>query len=360
MIFLMHAARRYVLAAMTTGMALLTLSSACSGAADDGVHARRQETALAGVEQWFAAWELVSRDIYGIDTLRPVEFIFFDNAFIYSTSPGTGEGESVVDGPGLMNWHPVWRRTEQNGNIQLPDGQTIPVGVMSFAAPLSDREAGSFFVMPLPGFWQEAGVTSEVLGLDNLLTGVFLHEFSHSQQMHNFGADLSRFERSYEFKHELSDDIVQDYFADDEGYTSAFRAELALFFGAAHSDDEATRLALAREAMTLYRKRQQDYFTGDRATLARLDDFFLTMEGFGQYSIYAWLKHPQGGGFTAETAEEGVRRGGRWWSQEQGLALFLLLEKFLEPGTWAPLMFGNESVSAIDLIARELSATDEA
>jgi hypothetical protein len=78
------------------------------------------------------------------------------------------------------------------------------------------------------------------------------------------------------------------------------------------------------------------------------------MEGLGQYTMYAWLIHPKGGNIAAETAVKGVRRGGRWWSQEEGLALFLALEKLAPPKKWAPKMFGSTTESVLRLISRNL------
>jgi hypothetical protein len=312
---------------------------------------------VAQISEWFSAWELVSVDVYGVETLRPVDFVFFDSTSVYTTSEITGAGGTRFEGPRLLNRHYLWRFAEHNGSIDLPDGSTVPSGLMSFAAP-ADRHAGrAFFVMPLPDFWEAADVKSDELGLENLLTGVFLHEFSHSQQMHNFGAQMSAFERRDRLDEPLTDDVVQETFERDERYESRFRDEVALFYDAAHSRSAGDRLALARQAMDRYRTRQQQYFVGDRALFRELDDFFLTMEGFGQFTMYAWLVHPEGGGLGKAVAEAGVRRGGKWWSQEEGLALFLLLQRFSAPRDWAGSMFGEDYGLVTDLIETEL-ATD--
>jgi hypothetical protein len=39
-----------------------------------------------GVKKWFTAWELVSRKIYRLEKTDPVDFIFFDEQFVYATS----------------------------------------------------------------------------------------------------------------------------------------------------------------------------------------------------------------------------------------------------------------------------------
>ncbi|WP_315822310.1 hypothetical protein [Paraflavitalea speifideaquila] len=54
---------------------------------------------------------------------------------------------------------------------------------------------------------------SKELGLDNLVTAVFLHEFSHTRQQSGMGAMGDSIEKKHTFKDpELSDDIVQHVF----------------------------------------------------------------------------------------------------------------------------------------------------
>lgn len=314
----------------------------------------KNEFALKGVEQWFAAWELVCKEVYKIDTLKPVEFVFFDDRYIYSTSVvSIAEGE-LIDGPELFKKKLDWKRALHNGKITLPDKQVVPVGLMSFASALENGNKNSFFVMPLPEFWKTAGVQSKELGLDNLVTGVFLHEFSHTQQMQNFGKKMSEYEQLYKFETAFSDDIIQDYFEKDSAYNAGFRNETALFYAAAINKNKAKLKALTKQAIEKLILRQKKYFTAGKTHFKEIDDFFLTMEGLGQFTMYAWLIHPKGGNIPADIALKGVRRGGRSWSQEEGLALFLILEKLSKPERWCKLMFGNKTESVIKLIAEKI------
>jgi len=339
------------------GAAIIATSAALlvGALASPGSESRADERQSASIQTWFDAWELVSTEVYGVNRLRPVEFVFFDSEFVYSTASSSVPAGRAFRGPGrLMNRRFDWKVGRHDGILRLPDGSEAPVRLMSFAAPLRRGRADAFFVMPLPEFWEAAEVSSEELGLDNLLTAVFLHEFAHSQQMRNFGAQLSLFETEYGLRDDLSDDIVQDRFEDDEAYEAAFRQEVEAFFHAAHADNTAERLATARSAIAQYRQRQERYFVGDQATSRDFDDFFLTMEGFGQYTMYAWLTHKDGAALDGRQAEAGIRRGGRWWSQEQGLALFLVLAQLSEPSEWADDMFGADYRLVIELLEEKL------
>jgi hypothetical protein len=68
---------------------------------------------------------------------------------------------------------------------------------MSFAA--STPQGRSFFVMAAPAFWRTAGVESKAFSLDKMLTGVFLHEFTHTRQQKGFGRQVDAIERVHAF-----------------------------------------------------------------------------------------------------------------------------------------------------------------
>lgn len=312
--------------------------------------AKQKDFFLAEVQKWFSAWETVSRDFYKINSVQPVEFVFFDDKNVYSTSEVSVPNGELIDGANLFGKKLIWKRAAHNGKITLPDGQIVPVGLMSFASELENRNA--FFVMPLPEFWKKSGVESKELGLENLVTGVFLHEFSHSQQIQNFGRKISEYERKYKFETELSDDIIQNYFEKDADYNSAFRTEVKHFYDAFAEKNKSKSDELIKRSIEKLRSRQNEYFTGDKAHFTEIDDFFLTMEGFGQFTMYLWLTSPKGANISPSIALKGVRRGGKQWSQEEGLALFLLLSKLSKPQHWAKIMFGDKTESVIELISK--------
>lgn len=54
------------------------------------------------------------------------------------------------------------------------------------------------------------------------------------------------------------------------------------------------------------------------------------------------------------TALAGERRGGRLWPQEEGLPLFLILDKFSSPSHWSERMFGNATTNVTELIKNEM------
>ena len=87
------------------------------------------------------------------------------------------------------------------------------------------------------------------------------------------------------------------------------------------------------------KQRHNAFFKENYKELVTLEDLFLTMEGLGQYSMYLWLIHPKGGNFNKKVAIDGVRKTKKWWSQEQGFAMFLVLEKISKSKKWAKELF---------------------
>ncbi|HEX2534158.1 MAG TPA: hypothetical protein VHK69_10505, partial [Chitinophagaceae bacterium] len=306
------------------------------------------------VSRWFDAWELISKDVYHLDRFTPTEFVFFDEQYVYSTSPvSVPEGE-VVKGPELLHRRFVWRKALHKDSITLPDKSRLPVGLMSFASGLPGAEGKAFFVMPLPRFWHTAGVTSRELGTENLITGVFLHEFSHSQQVQNFGKRITELERKDTFGKEFSDDIVQDLFKNDSAYTSLYNREVTAFYVAVPERDKAAKRSGIKTGLDLLQTRHHRFFTNRYEALKDIDALFLTMEGLGQYTMYRWLIHKKGAALPAPVAIQGVRRGKNNWSQDEGFALFLLLEQFSDADRWAGPLFGDKTESVLAILEQQL------
>lgn len=330
----------WILGAMLTHTILAQPTTSPEAAARDEF---RQAT-----QAWFSAWQLVSTQVYKINDVKAVDFIFFDEQYVYSTSDVViPEGEAVA-GEHLMNLQLTWKRALHKDSITLPDRSVLPVGLMSFA---SDHNGKPFFIMPLPGFWKQAGVDSQELGFMNLITGVFVHEFSHSQQMNNFGRQMTAFEEQQDFGVEFSDNLVQDLFGQDTIYTSLYKKEVASFFAATANGLDKRRV---KAGLKIMKERHRLYFTDTNKNLGQIDDFFLTMEGLGQYSMYRWLVDPQGGNIQKALAIKGVRRGGKWWSQDEGFALFLILENLTSPANWAGELLGDRVVSVNAILAKYL------
>ena len=286
----------------------------------------------AGDKAWLTRapeiWPLVSHEIFKLASPDPhVTYVLFDATCAFTSKDA-------------RNWSAV----AHDGQVALPDGQKMPAQVTSFAAPAPDGSA--MMVMGLPTIWRAGDVSSE-MGLERLMYAVLAHEMTHTRQFPDYGPRIDALAAVTGIGEDMTDDIIQDKFASNAEFAASVERERDILFAAAAQTDDARAKALAVEAQTLIAARRSKWLVGENAPLAELEDIFLTMEGAGQFSGFAWLSNSDGGGLDRPAALKGMRRGKRW-SQDLGLALFMALDR-LEPG-WPTQVFAAQPKSALILL----------
>lgn len=296
------------------------------------------------ITKWFDAWRLTTQEILHIDGGKPPELVFFDANCVYTTSPVSGADAPLSTGPDLLGTPLPWRTKPHGGTLTMPNGTTLPVALMSFAS--GDPKTGPYFVMAAPDYWAQSGHPSTD-GTD--FTPVFLHEFSHVRQVGGFPI-IGEIEKTWKFKDEFDDDMVQHHFKSNAEYVKAFEAERDLLFRAAAAESDAEVRSLATEALKMIKARHARWFTGDEAVFAKLDSVWLSMEGSGQWIGYAWLAHPKGGAL--QQAIDKMRGRKHAWSQDEGLGLFLVVDRLLP--SWPQLVFRQPSIGAVELLERAI------
>jgi hypothetical protein len=256
-----------------------------------------------------AAWEQVSIKDLRLSAAWP-RVVTFDRTCQYGFEPNQ---PLHLDG------------SRHAGVVRLPDGKSIPVAVTSFAAPdPSGRTA--FFVMALPSLWRDAGIQSK-LGLETLMEGVLVHEMMHTRQSEFVTPLLDGLTARFQLPEDISDDSLQQQFGSNPEYVAAYQSERDLLYEAAAEPDASKAKALAARALKQMGARHARWFTAENAKWAPLDEVFLTMEGIGQFAAFSWFKTRPGVAPDVALAE--ARRGGRFWTQEEGLALFLVINRFV-------------------------------
>ena len=290
----------------------------------------------AGDAAWsdaaLAAWELARSSVLSVEAAREQPLmVFFDATCFYRAEIGT-----------------EWQGAPHNGAIPLPDGNGLPPRVASFAAPY-DRDQRAFVAMALPTIWAADRVES-AFGLETLMTAVLIHEMTHTRQFYHFAPRLAEATARYQLPDDLDDDVVQTRFEGVPEVAADVGAERTLLFAAAASSDDAMARALAHEARMRIDARRSLHFVGSDARYTELEDLFLTMEGIAQWAAYRWLTHPRGGGRRDDAATlQDFRRGGRRWSQDEGLALFLVIDRLVPD--WRQRAFASSPARALELLA---------
>jgi hypothetical protein len=280
---------------------LLTLLSDCSLAEAD----------RAFVANAVKTWESVRTESLRIEPSPLPRLIFFDE-------------RCALDGE---------RAFAHGGMIPLPDGKSVPAQLMTFAGSYDGQKP--FLVQALAPVWRTHERHRNNPDLDRLMRAVFVHEMTHTVQTRAFGARLTELEQQYAIEG-LNDDIVQNRMKSNAEYVKAFDEERALLYRVASESGTELRKELAREVLQRAKARRARYFTGDRAWLAEVEEIFLGMEGAANWAAYRAAMRD---GASPKEAIDLINRGGRSWSQDEGLALFLAIDALM-PGEWQAKVFG--------------------
>ncbi len=266
-----------------------------------------------------ATWEAVRADSLKLGPAPHPTFIVFDEKCVW------------VDGKG----------TAHEGTIALPGGNEVPARVMTFA---SSHEGKAFLVMALPALWRAEARHRDHPRLDLLIRSVFVHEMTHTRQSGSLGPRLTELETKHEIEN-LNDDIIQERFAAHDGFTAAFAKERDSLYAIASEPDAKRRRALATDALRAIRERRERYFKGDDAFYAEIEEIFLGMEGVANW---AGFRAAMSEGLSRDEAIVLMQGSRKWFSQDEGLALFLAIDALAEG--WQKSVFGERTVPAFKLL----------
>jgi len=290
------------------------------------------------------AWKTVRKNSLRLPAGPLPWMVLFDETCVINIEPGehvTFANRYMLDG----EWTAM-TVSPHGGQVQIPGGGAVPARLMSFAAPY-DSPGGrrSFFVFSLPSVWRAAPHLKAEKNADQLVHSVFIHEMTHTEHGY-FHARLDELEKRLPKGEELDDDIIQNKFSANDEFRSMFEAEKALLYRAADSVNKKTKRALAREVLANINSRRSRFLAGDNAIYAELEEIFLTMEGAANWAAY---RSAVNGGITEAEAQAVIRGGRKYWSQDEGLALFLVIDALLP--NWQRRAFADKNATALDLLA---------
>jgi len=259
---------------------------------------------LAFVESAKKTWDAVRAHALRLPRAPMPQLVFFDETCVWRDGAGS----------------------RHRGAIIVPGGDEIPARVVSFAGSDQGR---AFLVMALPAVWRKEARHRDNPRLALLMRCVFVHEMTHTRQADAFTKRLDEIEAQYEI--EIDDDIVQTRFAERDGFRSAYQAERDLLFAIGRDGDRE----VAKAAVRMARDRRARQFIDDDAIYAELEEIFLGMEGVANWAAMRAAMHE---GLAPADATAFIRRDGRRWSQDEGLALFLAIDALLPQ--WQTRVFG--------------------
>jgi hypothetical protein len=304
-------------------------------------------------------WEMVRGEFLKVEA-RPLPWIvLYDAACSWDLNPADPPltpGARMLATSLTFAGEPVAvRAAAHRGTVLLPNRVEIPIEVKASTA-LYRNGRSTFFAMSMPSVWRADRRHSMKAFLDEYLQGVFSHELTHTHHLVTINRRLRQLVRDGDLPGRLNDDVIQGRFAKEPGFARAFEPERDLFNRAATLRDEAVRRDLVAKALELKRQRHARYFQGGTAVYAEIESLFLTMEGAGQWAAYR-LVQARARQRPAEFDALGLVRDNRkYWSQDLGLALFMLLDAMV-PG-WQEQMFQPLPPSPFALLEKAVSTAN--
>lgn len=288
----------------------------------------------AWVDASAAAWNDTSERITRIGHGQAIQAVFFDARCVVTSATAMNGGAQA------------WSATPHSGKIKIPNGAEIPAGVTSFAM---GGEGKNFFVMSTPSVWRAANKSDNGLGsLETLMTHVVLHEGTHVAQIPTYGLRMEKLSKRFGLPESFNDDSIQERFQSEPAFAGSIAEETALWIAAATAADRTEAIAKAEQALAKMRLRQKRWFTGKDDYLTHAEDIWLTMEGSAQFAGYAWLVDPKGGKVPRDVVFQSFTKG-KWWSQVEGFAMFLALDR-LSGDSWRAHAYGDGAKTLFEML----------
>jgi len=276
-------------------------------------------------------WARASRDYLAIDPDPLPRIVLFDSACVWhlGTEASDAPGSDRPDTPLRFAGRPVpVQARPHDGTVMLPNGARIPAEIIAVAMPGSAGQ-DAFFVLALPQLWRRHPQASQDPHLAIRIPSVALHEMIHTRQMSHLQRRVQAIRQRFDLPARFDDDVVEDRFGDSAEYRRLFVAELELLYDAVSESDRDRCIALASEALSIAQKRRERFFTGNDEVYAELEGLFLNMEGVAEWVRFK--SHQADAAWPNGDADiiAFLRGQENSWSQDEGLALVLLLDRMV-------------------------------
>ena len=281
------------------------------------------------LRQALAGWETARRQLLKVEYRPLPPIVTFDARCSYFSRGGKRSS-------------PRWTAAAHHGQVTLPNGAHIPAGPHASNTAIDGRNV---LVMSLPSVWRPVAPKSAI-PLEPMLEAIMIHELTHAYQAVvspslSFPGLQSRLSLP-----DFSDDSIEERYARNPDYAREYKAGRDLLSRAAATPDSAEARNLACDALTRIRQRRVRYFTGQDAKWSDVDEVSLTTEGVANWLASAWLTRRHGLPPTIVRAQV----AGASWSQDEGLALFLVIDRLVPD--WQKLLLRPEPETAEPLLAR--------
>ena len=193
---------------------------------------------------------------------------------------------------------------------------------------LYSKNTKAFSTVPLPALFRQMGAPEDAEDLDKLFVTLAIHELAHTRQLVDVDRRIAQLRPKYHLVPEVDDDVIENRFSMDTAYTPLYGQERAAFNEAVFAKTPAEAKAATRRALELVDQRRSQFMVGPFAGYAELDDYFLVLEGTGMWAQFEAAKRAAPKGEPWQQTLAMLMNRTSSWSQGEGLALFVLLDRF--------------------------------
>jgi hypothetical protein len=256
--------------------------------------------------------------------------IFYDGRNAWHLNPETARLPAHAPAPTTLTFAgkrlPPLLRVVNDKNLWVPDREALPLKIVAVAMPFA-KDQKSVIVIPLPSLYRTVAGADQAKILDELFLGLAIHEFTHTRQLVAAAQRINRLRTKYRLPDSLDDNIVETAFGKNEAYKRFYVKEkehLSRAVLAANPQDCQREI---RQALAISQQRRERFFVGDKNGWAELEDIFLAMEGVAMWTQFQITRDraPRGEDWLKTLVTLSARHDS--WSQEEGLALFLLIDR---------------------------------
>lgn len=310
------------------------------------------------IERALERWQTVSRDSLRLKPAPLPWIVLFDETCVWHVNPDLSISTPKLPDDSDKMKLSFSRKpldvygTIHKGEITLPDNEKIPIQspaqLIAFTSAYRNGQK-PFFVFSMPAVWRQAPHLKTQTNLEVAIRSIFVHEMTHTRHRNFFG-QIGRIEKLYKFSEEFSDDIIQDHFGKREEFRKAYETERDFLYQAVSETDRRRKRDLAKKALDSIRSRHKQFFSGEDAHYAEIESIFLTMEGVAGWAAY---KSVMGEGVNRAAAIELIRGRRKYWVQDEGLALFLVIDSLLP--NWQKRTFAEPAISVTDLLSEAVN-----
>lgn len=216
------------------------------------------------------------------------------------------------------------RVVHQEG-IWVPDRETIPLASILISTMPYAQNKKAFFISPLPSLFHKLA-PDQALYLDFLFLGTNIHELTHTRQLPFVLPQLLEIQRTGN-RESLDDNTVENEFSKNERYKKLYFEENKHLWNAVFTINDDSCIAEIEQAFKLMEIRTHEFFTGGNQGLGKADEIFLSLEGSAMWAQYRIMfknaPNPNERDLLSWLVQQTPA-----WSQERGLVLFLLIDRF--------------------------------